>query len=109
MQLSKSKRTPARTNWSMPALLACLCVALSACAATRQPIVTPAAIVLTPSLRESPCLRGRLPDPATLTVGELGAEWVRAEARAECERERGDALAGVIDGFNAAQATARQD
>lgn len=49
----------------------------------------------------APCLRGRLPDPEELSVGEALSQWVESEARAACEQGRADALVGLIDRFNA--------
>lgn len=45
-------------------------------------------------------MRGRLPDPDNLDVGEALGLYVEAEATAACDRKRGDELAALVVDFN---------
>lgn len=91
-------------------LLACLCAVSSGCAhmPNRTPPraeAPPPQLDLTQALATSElCLRGRLPEPGALSVGALGELWVGAEARAECEAQRADAVVGAAQAFNRAWA-----
>jgi hypothetical protein len=82
--------------------LALLFAGLSACATPHRlsPETAPQ-IQLTETLRSSPCLRGRLPDPDWLDVGGALTLWLDAEGRAECEAARAAGVVAVIDRFNA--------
>ena len=89
---------------SIPLSLALGSLALSACAS--KPVPTPAPvrqIALTPTLVESPCLRGLLPEADGLTVGGVLTFGAERHRDAICERGRAEALVGVIDDFNAAE------
>lgn len=54
-----------------------------------------------PANLRSACLRGLLPWGEDLDVGGLLDLWVKAEARAECDRARAEAIVGLIDRANA--------
>lgn len=95
---------PPRKPRSIPLSLALGSLALSACAT--KPVPTPAPvrqIALTETLATSPCLRGLLPEADGLTVGGVLTFGAERHRDAICERERGDRLVSVIDGFNQAE------
>lgn len=96
---ARSARRPASILLSLAIGFA----ALSGCAIPHRlsPETAPQ-IQLTETLRSSPCLRGRLPDPDWFDVGVALTLWVNAEGRAECEGARADGLVAVVDRFNAA-------
>ena len=73
---------------------------LSACATTPAPTLATPPIVLTDSLKASPCLKGRLPDDDGLTVGAALAFGTERHRDALCERARGDALVSAIEMIN---------
>lgn len=105
-RISKARRRPepwGLAQWLILGLAALFFAASGGCASTQVPTREPAQIKLTENLRSSGCLRGLLPAADELTVGESLAQWVEAEARAECEGGRADRLVDVIDRFNAAQ------
>lgn len=54
-----------------------------------------------PANLRAPCLRGLLPWGEPLELGEVLSLWVKAEARAECDRARAEAIVGLIDRANA--------
>lgn len=90
---------------SPPTLLALGSLALSACATRPAPTPAPVApIELTPALETSPCLRGSIPDPEGLTVGDGLAFGAERHRDAICERSRGDAVVKVVSDFNASLA-----
>lgn len=96
----RSRLRPIRSALARASILlslALLSAGLSACAGTPrpQPAVAPS-IELPARLETSPCLRGLLPDAEELTVGETLSLAIEAEARAECDRARGDALVEII-------------
>lgn len=101
MRRTRSK-PPRGAMWSLLLSLLVLWSVVSGGCAARTSLATPAQITLGQQL-SSPCLRGHLPDPATLTVGDALTLWVEAEARAECERARGEGLVTAVEAFNAAQ------
>ena len=107
MRAGKSKVTPDRKRALILISLAALCAVSSGCAGTPRHIApdSPApTILLTEGQRNSLCtdgLRGRLPDPDDMHVGDALAGWVSAEAVAMCERDRGDGMVRVVDEFTA--------
>lgn len=87
-------------RWLMLILVWLLFAASSGCAGRLPRTNVDPRIELPANLR-APCLRGRLPDGAELSVGEALSQWVEAEARAVCEQGRAEEIVGVIDRFNA--------
>lgn len=95
---------PPQPRRLIPLSLALGSLACAGCATKPVPAPAPMRqIALTAALIESPCLRGLLPEDDGLTVGGALTFATERHRDALCERQRGDALVGVIDDFNRAE------
>ncbi len=90
-------------RWLMLLSLALLFSVTSGCAT--RPRLSPETapeLRLTAQQTTSPCLRGRLPDPDWMDVGDLAQIGFNAEARATCEATRADGVVSSAQEFNRA-------